>query len=215
MELQKDKNKQNEFFNKDNSLKNDKERFLWFGNLQDLDVLINCIPFCDSSFELIDLIFFSNKNLIFENEQTFILLEKMKKLNYTPLVISVIFNFLQINYKKKNMSLNYGERVKIVPILVKPKLSNSVLNLMSELNVLDFLIKTKTKSQFHIAVLLYFNTIYSFNTPYCDLEGICNLLNFLKVDKYLIRSLTDNQKDFDDLKKFLTSYNFENPVTSS
>ncbi len=45
------------------------------------------------------------------------------------------------------MSLGYAECATIIPIFVKPETNNSVLSLMNELNVIEFLIKTKTKSQ--------------------------------------------------------------------
>ncbi len=215
MELQKATDKKKNFFNQELFLKKDKNRFLWLGNSEQLNVLINGIPFCQSSNELIDLIFFSNNNFISETNDTFILFEKLKKIDYNQLVISLIFNYLQINYKQKNMSLGYEEWVNIIPIFVKPKISNSVLSLMNELNVIEFLIKTKTKSQFKIAVLLYFNTISSFNSSYCDLKGIINLLNFLKVEKSLTKSLIENQKNFDDLTEFLMAYNFDDPLTSA
>jgi len=218
MEFQKQTDKKNDFFSKERFLKKDKDRFLWLGSYEQLQVLINGIPFCQSSCELIDLIFFSNNDFIFETNDTLVLFEKMKKIDYNQLVISVIFNYLQISYKQKNMSLDYAEWAKIIPIFVKPETSNSVLSLMNELNVIEFLIKTKTKSQFKIAVLLYFNTISASNSSYWDLQGITNLLIFLKVDKSLTKSLIEKssyQKNFNDLTQFLMTYNFDDPITSA
>ena len=141
--------------------------------------------------------------------------ERLKKIDYNQLIISAVFNYLEINYKQKNMSLSYAHWLKIVPIFVKPKISNSVLHLMNELNIREFLIKTKTKSQFKKAVLLYFHTIKTSNNSFCNLEGINNLLNFLKVDKSLTKSLIDNRKNFDDLAAFLMTYNFNDCKTSA
>jgi len=50
---------------------------------------------------------FSNKNKLFENPEIF---EKLKTYNYANLALSVLFFYLQTNYKKKEMSLsvNFG-----------------------------------------------------------------------------------------------------------
>ncbi len=224
MELQKDKNKQNDFFNTESFLNNDKDRFLWVGNYEQLKILINCIPFCQSSRELIDFISFSNNDFIFETKETLILFENLKQIDYNQLVISVVFNYLQISYKQKNMSLDYAEWVDIIPILVKTETSNSVLTLLNELDVMEFLIKTK--SQFKIAVLLFFNTFFNtnFNTKPAfssysyDFQGITNLLTFLKVDKSLITSLIEKslcQQNFNDLTQFLMKYDFDDSIHSA
>ncbi len=220
MQVQKQPNNKNDFFNTEDFINNDKDRFLWVGNSQPLKVLINGIPFCQSSPELIDFISFSNNNFIFETDETLILFENLKQIDYNQLVISVVFNYLQINYKQKNMSLDYAEWVGIVPILVKTETTNSVLTLLNELDVMEFLIKTKTKSQFKIAVLLFFNTFFNtnFNTKPAfssysyDFQGITNLLTFLKVDKSLIETLIEkslSQQNFKDLTQFLDTYEYD------
>ena len=216
MQVQKQPNNKNDFFNTEDFINNDKDRFLWVGNSQPLKVLINGIPFCQSSPELIDFISFSNNNFIFETDETLILFENLKQIDYNQLVISVVFNYLQINYKQKNMSLDYAEWVGIVPILVKTETTNSVLTLLNELDVMEFLIKTKTKSQFKIAVLLFFNTFFNtkpaFSSYSYDFQGITNLLTFLKVDKSLIETLIEkslSQQNFKDLTQFLDTYEYD------
>ncbi len=222
MQVQRQPNNKNDFFNTEGFLNNDKDRFLWLGNYEQLKILINCIPFCQSSGELINFISFSNNDFIFETNETIVLFENLKKIDYNQLVISVIFNYLQINYKQKNMSLDYAEWVDIIPILVKTETSNSVLTLLNELHVMEFLIKTKTKSQFKIAVLLFFNTFFNtkpaFSSYSYDFQGITNLLTFLKVDKSLIKTLIEKslcQQNFNDLTQFLMKYNFDDSIHSA
>jgi len=220
MQVPRQPNNKNDFFNTEDFLNHDKDRFLWLGNYEQLKVLINCIPFCQSSRELINLIFYQNNDFIFETNETLVLFENLKKMDYNQLVISVIFNYLQINYKRKNMSLDYAECMSIIPILVKNETSNSVLALLNELHVMGFLIKTKTRSQFKTAVLLFFNSKpkSAFSDASYDFQGITNLLTFFKVDKSLIKSLIEKslcQQNFNDLTQFLMTYHFRDSIHSA
>lgn len=59
-----------DFFNNNRFLKLDKNYFLWLNNSKQNTVVINLIPFCHSSSELIDFIAYSNNDFRFENTET-------------------------------------------------------------------------------------------------------------------------------------------------
>jgi len=94
----------------------------------------------------------------------------------------------------------------VVPILLNPKISASVLDFLLEMNIPEFLKITKTENEFMKAVRLHFHSIqipYSFSWDLC---GFSNLLKFLKVEESIINSLiekTMNQKSFNELHNFL------------
>lgn len=56
------------------------------------------------------------------------------------------------------MFLNYAQWEKIVPILIKPEVTDPVLAFLIEMQIPNLLIKTKTEGEFIKAIRLYFNS---------------------------------------------------------
>lgn len=171
--------------------------------------MLTVIPFCNSSEQVINYLFFKYPGFLLEDKGMSNLFKKLKYYEFQPFVLSIIFSFLKITYIEKEGVLRYYDWAKIVPILVKPDQTFSVLNFFIKLNVFGFLIKTKSMREFIIGVRLHLSC---FNIPddfSWNLIGFDNLLQFLKVDKstrnFLIKK-THHQKNFEELKKFFNSF---------
>ena len=217
MEYKNKKNKESDFFNTNAFLKLNKENFLWEGDFQQLVVILNAIPFCDNTHELMSLILFWDSNLPdfemmsdkLEKNQIETFFARLINCSYDPFVISIIFNYLKFEYQQKNMFLNYGQWEKIVPILIKPKVTDAVFAFLIEMQIPDLLIKTKSEEEFLTAIRLSFNSTIFYQYDSWNLKGVENFLKFLKIEKKVRVTLiekTFTQKIFEDIIRFLNTY---------
>lgn len=93
-----------------------------------------------------------------ENNQIDCFFARLKDCNSNQFIISIIFHYLKIEYQKKKVFLNYAQWEKIVPILIKPEVTDPVLAFLIEMQIPNLLIKTKTEGEFIKAIRLYFNS---------------------------------------------------------
>lgn len=73
----------------------------------------------------------------------------------------------------------------------------------------EFLVKTKTESEFLKGISYNFHFLSSSDTNFSDLKEIKNLLKFLRIKKSLQDSLiekTCSKKNFKDLIQFFQTY---------
>ena len=139
-------NDKNYFFNTYTFLQLNDKNFVWLEILDFLVIMLTVIPFCISSKQVINYLFFKYTDFLLEDQGMSNLFKKLKYYEIQPFVISIIFSFLKITYIEKEGVLKYYDWAKIVPILVKPDQTFSVLNFFIKLNVFGFLIKTKKGS---------------------------------------------------------------------
>ena len=139
-------NDKNNFFNTYTFLQLNDKNFVWLEILDFLVIMLTVIPFCISSKQVINYLFFKYTDFLLEDQGMSNIFKKLKYYEIQPFVISIIFYFLKITYIEKEGVLKYYDWAKIVPILVKPDQTFSVLNFFIKLNVFGFLIKTKKGS---------------------------------------------------------------------
>lgn len=114
-----------------------------------------------------------------------------------------------MKYTQNKGILSYDDWQKIIPILLEPDISDSVLHLSIELNVFGFLIKTKSLPEFITGIRLHFHSMTVPADYSWDLKGFKNLLQFLKVEKNIKDSLLkkmSNQRNFQEIKNFFNSF---------
>lgn len=144
MILKEESSFKHDFFSIENFIKLNDKIFLWLENCELLVILLNIKPFCNSSKEAINFVFFHNTDYFLQNKETNNLFKKLKEYPFEPFVISIIFSYLKTKYVQRKGVLTYYEWAKIVPILVNSKQSFIVLKFLIKLSILDYLTKTKS-----------------------------------------------------------------------
>ena len=206
----KQQNNKDDFFYDSRFLQLNEGYFLWNGTFDFSEIILNALPFCESTSFLIDFIFFSNYNLIIEEKTSILFLKHLKEYNYNNLAVSIIYYYLKTIYREKKF-LTYNEWEKVLSGLFQPNLTDSVLFFLEKFNIINFLLETETENQFIAGAVSYFKIIAISAKKSSDLKEIKNLLKFLKVDQSLIESLvkkTSTQANFKDLTDFLITYRF-------
>lgn len=204
------KNDKNDFFDDSKFLQLNQGYFLWNGTFDFSEIVLNALPFCESTSFLVTFIFSSNYNLIIEEETSILLLKDLQRYNYNNLAVSVIYYYIKTISREKKF-LAYHEWEKVISGLLQPNITDSVLFFLEKFNIINFLLETETENQFIAGALSYFQIIAISAKSSSDLKEIKNLLKFLKVDQSLIESLvkkTYTQANFKDLTDFLIKYRF-------
>ena len=132
------------YFNNSCFLKSSKESFLWPGTDTLAEAVLTAIPYCKSSSCVINVICHRNRNFLSENGTALLFLKKLEERSYEELTRSVLFYFLQKEYKEKNESLDYIDWLRVVQLLLQPAVTDSVLLFMEQQNLAEFLRETKT-----------------------------------------------------------------------
>lgn len=198
-----------EFLNKDQFLDLDQNNFLWEGDETQLLAVIKSLTFCNSSKELVGYITFWNTEIFLENKEISSFFEKLTKTEYNSLAVSAVFCYLKIKYQEQKKSLNYTAWIEILPIIVNPKVTDSLLDFLIKMEISYFLKITESGNEFMKAVSLYCRFIV---VPYdysWDLRGFSNLLTFLKIEKNTKKSLiikTSEERSFNTLSNFVSNY---------
>lgn len=198
-----------EFLNQDQFLDLNQNNFLWEGDENQLLAVIKSLPFCNSSKELVDYITFWNTEFLLENKNNFSFFEKLTKTEYNSLAVSAVFCYLKIKYQQQKKSLNYTAWIEIIPIIVNPKVTDSLLDFLIKMEISYFLKITESQNEFMKAVSLYCHFIVVPYDSSWDLRGFSNLLTFLKIEKNTKKSLiikTLEERNFNTLYNFVSNY---------
>lgn len=198
-----------DFFSYSYFIKKNNDQHVWPGNFNLSEVIIESIPVCTSTTEIISFICYTNKRFLLENEEVLLLLKKLETWNYDKLAISVLFFYLKTQYDFKKKPLGLCDWLVIIPVIIQPDISNSVFVFLNKMELAELLIKTNTESQFLKALIFHLQDRFSSAQGISNLLGITNILKFLKVEQILIDSLiekTYKEKTFHNIVNFLKTY---------
>ena len=93
-------NNKNDFFDDSKFLQLHKGFFLWPETFEFSEKILNALPFCNSTIELLNRIVFSNSMSISKDSNVILFLRSLEQHEYSDLATSVIFYYLKSQYKK-------------------------------------------------------------------------------------------------------------------
>ncbi len=79
----------------------DPNSFLWSGGTDLSRIILNVMPLCHTTSELVSLISFANELELSENDELLLFFEKLKTYNYADLAVSIFFILYKPIIKKK------------------------------------------------------------------------------------------------------------------